>query len=89
MAAGVITIFSTSRVLIIVLQEASYVTPTGYCIAISDIYGVTPMTQYIGITLYTSTVVVQIIFSACALFWSTLYQRITTPPKLIAAINVY
>ena len=63
---GVITIFSTSKVLIIILQEASYMTPTGYCITLPDVYVITPFTQYIGITLYSCTVVVQIIFSVCS-----------------------
>ena len=61
----VIIIFNTSRVLIIVLQDASYVTAAGYCIAHPDMMGITPFTQYSSIALYTSTVIVQITFSVC------------------------
>ena len=62
----VIIIFNTSRVLIIILQDASYVTAAGYCIAHTDMMGVTPFTQYISIALYTSTVIVQVIFTVCS-----------------------
>ena len=66
MMACVIIIFNTSRVLIIVLQDASYVTAAGYCIALPDMMGVTPFTQYISIALYISTVIVQVIFTVCS-----------------------
>ena len=63
---GVIIIFNISRVLIIVLQEASYVSPAGNCVTLSDVYRVTPFIQYIGIALYTNTVIVQMVFSVCS-----------------------
>ena len=63
MAVGVIFIFNIIRILIIVLQDASYVNPSGYCMGHSDMCEVTPITQYIGVTLYSSTVIIQITFS--------------------------
>ena len=62
---GVIIILITNRALILVLQEASYETPAGYCIAPSDMYKAAPNAQYFGIALYTSTVITQIVFSVC------------------------
>ena len=62
-AVGVISIFTISRGLTIVLQDASFVTYAGYCISHSDMHKVTPITQHIGLILYTSTVIVQIAFS--------------------------
>ena len=61
----VIFIFTASRFLIIVLLEASYVTSAGYCLAVPDMYRVTPYTQYISI-IYTSTVTAQIMFTVCS-----------------------
>ena len=62
-AFGIVIIICTSRLLAIVLQEASYVTPDGYCIALTSMHGVTPIAQYIVIILYSGTVIAQIIFS--------------------------
>ena len=62
----VIIIFNISRVLIIVLQEASYVSPAGNCLTLSDVYRVTPFIQYIGIALYSNTVIVQMVFTVCS-----------------------
>jgi len=42
-------------------------------------HGVTPITQYIAVTLYTDTVITQIIFLACST---------TTAHKQTAVINV-
>jgi len=65
-AFGVNIILSTSRLLAIILQEASYVTPAGYCIALSVVYGAAPIQHHITMTLYVGTVIVQIIFSVCS-----------------------
>jgi len=59
----VIAIVNTSRILIIVLQEAVYMTPEGYCMAIIDMFTVTPITQYIGGTLFIVVISAQILFS--------------------------
>ena len=66
LAFCVIIVLSTSRLLAIVLQEASYVTPDGYCIALFDVFGAAPIQHHIIMTFFTSTVIVQIIFSVCS-----------------------
>ena len=60
-AFGVISIFIISRGLIIVLQDASYVSPAGYYKGHQHIQIVTPIKQYIGLVLYASTVIGQIV----------------------------
>ena len=59
----VIAIVNTSRILTIVLQEAVYMTPEGYCMTISDMFTVTPITQYIGGVLFIIVISAQILFS--------------------------
>ena len=66
LAVCVIFTFSISRALIIVLQETSFVTSSGHCIGVPGMFGVTPITQYISLTLFSCTVIVQITFSVCS-----------------------
>jgi len=64
-AIGETIILIISRVLAIVLQEESYVTPAGHCIALSDVRGVAPIQHHFIMISFTSTVIIQIFFSVC------------------------
>ena len=57
------TIFTISRVLVMIMQEAVYVTSDGYCKDAIDLYTVTPITQNIGVTFFTLVISTQILFT--------------------------
>ena len=62
-AITVITTLGISRVLIVVLQDISFVTSAGHCLGLPDLYEVAPITQFIGMILFSGTISVQIVFS--------------------------
>ena len=57
------TIFTITRVLIMIFQEAVYVRPGGHCKDTIDFYTVTPITQYISVTFFILVFISQVLFT--------------------------